>query len=111
MKYLSGDQSSPCSLHVILPEGIEILLPKCRGLLHVYINACGNYCPYVANFYVSPCYIWWLQVTGGELIFNSACNEPSGEDYLYLVVGQSYKVERLYNYMYTAKKFNGYIIK
>ena len=39
------------------------------------------------NIYLAP-----LQVTGGEMLFNPASNEPDNQDYFYLVVGQTYHV-------------------
>ena len=43
-------------------------------------------------------HILWLQVTGGVMMFNPASNEPNppgseAQDYLYMVVGQTFQVE------------------
>ena len=42
-------------------------------------------------------YLTSLQVTGGEMLFNPASNEPDNQDYFYLVVGQTYHVSCHYH--------------
>ena len=42
-------------------------------------------------------YLASLQVTGGEMLFNPASNEPDNQDYFYLVVGQTYHVSWQYH--------------